>query len=129
VKVLLDTAVFWWIASGSPRLSRNVAKIFEDPETDVALSPISIWELIVKNQIGKLPLPRPITELLSQVREERLVRTLPLRETAVLRLASLPALHRDPFDRMLICQALDEGMTLVTPDAHVRAYPVPTLWE
>jgi PIN domain nuclease of toxin-antitoxin system len=126
---LLDTAVFWWLASGSSRLSRRAAELFADPGTDVALSPVSIWELLVKNQIGKLPTPVPIAELIVGVREERLIRPLPLRDSAVLRLATLPALHRDPFDRMLICQALDEGMTLITPDERVRAYPVQTLWD
>jgi PIN domain nuclease of toxin-antitoxin system len=129
VKVLLDTAVFWWLAIGSPRLSRRAAELFADSANDVALSPVSIWELLVKNQIGKLPTPVPIADLLTRVREERLVRSLPLRDSAVLRLASLPPLHRDPFDRMLICQALDEGMTLVTPDERIRAYPVSTVWE
>lgn len=129
MKLLLDTAVFWWLASGSARLSRRAAELFADPENDVALSPVSIWELLVKNQIGKLPTPVPIADLLARVREERLVRPLPLRDSAVLRLAALPSLHRDPFDRMLICQALDEGMTLVTPDERVRAYPIATVWE
>lgn len=83
---------------------------------------------MVKHQIGKLATPRPIAELLVQVRQERLIRSLSVSESAVLRLATLPSLHRDPFDRMLICQALDEGMTLLTPDAQIREYAVPTLW-
>ena len=129
MKILLDTAAFWWIASGSTRLSQRSAAVFADPANDIALSPVSLWELLVKNQIGKLPTSIPIIELLTRARQERLIRTLPVIESAVLRLASLPPLHRDPFDRMLICQALDEGMTLLTPDDQVRAYPVPTLWE
>jgi PIN domain nuclease of toxin-antitoxin system len=128
VKVLLDTATFWWIASGSDRLPQRVADVFSDAANEVALSPVSIWELIVKQQIGKLPVPLPMVDLLKQVRQERLIRSLPVTESAVMRLSALPPLHRDPFDRLLICQALDEGMTLVTPDEQVRAYPVPTLW-
>jgi PIN domain nuclease of toxin-antitoxin system len=128
VKILLDTAAFWWIASGSSRLSRRAAEAFADPANDISLSPISLWELVVKNQIGKLPTSVPIIDLLGQIRNGRLIRSLPVIESAVLRLASLPPLHRDPFDRLLICQALDEDMTLLTPDEQVRAYPVPTLW-
>jgi PIN domain nuclease of toxin-antitoxin system len=129
VKLLLDTAAFWWLATNSPRLSRTAVGLFEDPANDLALSPVSVWELLVKHQLGKLPSPSPIIDLLTRARESQLIRPLPLRESAVLRLATLPPLHRDPFDRMLICQALDEGMTLLTPDEHIRAYPVPTLWE
>jgi PIN domain nuclease of toxin-antitoxin system len=128
VRILLDTAAFWWIASGSDRLSERAEQVFADPGNDVALSPVSLWELLVKHQIGKLPTKVPIVELLSQARNERLIRPLPVSEPAVLRLATLPPLHRDPFDRLLICQALDEDMTLLTPDKQVRAYPVPTLW-
>ena len=128
MRLLLDTATFWWIACGSGRLSPLAAKVFADPSNDVALSPISIWELLVKNQIGKLPTSEPIVDLIVKVRNARLVRTLPVLESAVLRLPSLPLLHRDPFDRLLICQALDEGMTLLTSDELIRAYPVPTLW-
>ncbi len=129
MRLLLDTSAFWWLATGSPRLSRRAAAVFTDPANDVALSPISIWEIMVKHQLGKLPTKTPIVDPIAQVRNERLIRSLPLTETAVLRLASLPPLHRDPFDRMLICQALDEGLTLLTSDDQVRAYPVPTMWE
>jgi PIN domain nuclease of toxin-antitoxin system len=129
VKFLLDTATFWWIASGSDRLAPKAAEAFADPGNDVALSPVSLWELLVKHQIGKLPTPVSIVDLLAKFRNERLIRSLPVTESAVMRLAALPLHHRDPFDRLLICQALDEGMTLLTPDEQIRAYPVPTLWQ
>jgi PIN domain nuclease of toxin-antitoxin system len=128
LKILLDTAAFWWIATGSDRLSATAAGAFSDPANEIALSPVSIWELLVKHQLGKLPTSQPIIDLLHEARNEPVVRSLPLCESAVMRLPSLPALHRDPFDRMLICQALDEGMTLLTPDDQIRAYPVSTLW-
>ena len=129
MKILLDTVTFWWIASGSSKVSQRAAEAFADPANDIALSPVSLWELLVKHQIGKLPTSTPIIDLFSRARQERLIRSLPIVESAVFRLASLPPLHRDPFDRMLICQALDAGMTLLTPDEQMRAYPVPTLWE
>jgi PIN domain nuclease of toxin-antitoxin system len=129
VKILLDTATFWWMASGSPRLSRRASEVFSDPSNQIALSPVSIWELLVKHQLGKLPTSTPIIELLARARAESSIRSLPVSEAAVLRLAMLPPLHRDPFDRLLICQAVEEGMTLLTPDEQVRAYPVPTLWD
>ena len=129
MKILLDTATFWWLATASPRLSKKAASVFADPTNSVALSPISLWEILVKHQIGKLPSELPIVDLLSRARNERQIDPLPLRDSAVMRLATLPPVHRDPFDRLLICQALDEGMTLLTPDEHIRKYPVATLWE
>lgn len=128
MKVLLDTAAFWWIASGSDRLSAKAAAVFLDAANDISLSPVSLWELIVKSQIGKLPTSVPIVELLDRARGNHQVRSLPVTESAVLRLGALPPIHRDPFDRLLICQAIDEGMTILTPDEVVRTYPVPTLW-
>jgi PIN domain nuclease of toxin-antitoxin system len=128
VNLLLDTAAFWWIASASSKLSARAAAAFADPANAVALSPISIWELLVKHQIGKFPTDRPIIELIAQAKNQRLIRPLPLVDSAVMRLLTLPDHHRDPFDRLLICQALDENMTLITPDEQIKAYPVPTLW-
>jgi PIN domain nuclease of toxin-antitoxin system len=128
VKCLLDTAVFWWMASGSARLSDKAMEVFADPSNDVAPSPISIWELLVKHQLGKLPTNEPIANLIVKIRNQRIVRSLPVVEAAVLRLASLPSLHRDPFDRLLICQALEEDMALVTPYEQIRAYPITTVW-
>ena len=128
MRFLLDSAAFWWLATDSNRLSARALDAFANPDNDIALSPVSIWELLVKHQIGKLPTSKPIAELLMSARNDRLIHTLPLVESAVLRLAALPPLHRDPFDRILICQAIDLGMTLLTPDEQIRAYPVNTLW-
>jgi len=128
MKVLLDTATFWWIASGSNRLSTRAIEIFVDPANEIALSPISLWELLVKHQLGKLPTKQPIVDVIARARDDRHIPSLPVRESAVMRLAELPPIHRDPFDRLLICQALDEGMTLLTPDDQIRAYSVPTIW-
>ena len=128
MKVLLDTATFWWIASGSNRLSTRAIEIFVDPANEIALSPVSLWELLVKHQLGKLPTKQPIVDVIARARDERHIPSLPVRESAVMRLAGLPPIHRDPFDRLLICQVLDEGMTLLTPDEQIRAYSVPTIW-
>jgi PIN domain nuclease of toxin-antitoxin system len=75
-----------------------------------------------------LPTAAPIGELLTKTLQAKWIHPLPLTNAAVLKLLELPPLHRDPFDRMLICQALDAGITLVTPDEQVQAYPVATLW-
>lgn len=128
MKFLLDSATFWWLATDSDRLSARALEVFADADNEIALSPVSTWELLVKHQAGKLPTTKPITELLLSAKDERFIHTLPLVDSAVLRLATLPPLHRDPFDRILVCQAIDSGMTLLTPDSQIRAYPVSSMW-
>ena len=87
----------------------------------------SVWEAVIEYALGKLPLPEPPAEYLPRQRQAPPIESLPIEEAAFAHLASLPPLHRDPFDRILIAQALQQGMRLVTVDDLVRAYPVPLL--
>lgn len=84
----------------------------------------SVWEAIVKYQLGKLPLPEHPETYLPKQRDLHQIVSLSLDESSVAQLAKLPPLHRDPFDRMLICQALQNGMTIATVDGAIRAYSV-----
>lgn len=86
-----------------------------------------MWEAVIKYQLGKLPLPAPPAEYLPQQREAHGIAPLPIDEGAMPHLASLLPLHRDPFDRILVAQALQYGLTIATVDAAVSAYPVPIL--
>ena len=99
-----------------------------DPLNDVFLSVVSSWEICAKHGLGKLPLPDRPSVYLPDARRRHGIDDLALEEEAVLMSDRLPPLHRDPFDRMLICQALAHGMTLLTPDAQIREYPVATAW-
>ena len=128
MKLLLDTCAFLWIVSEDARLSESARAAFRDPANDVLLSAVSAWEIMVKHALGRLPLPDPARDFVTCQRQAHRITTLPLEETAAALLPSLPMLHRDPFDRMLICQALDSGAVLLTPDAHIRQYPARTLW-
>jgi PIN domain nuclease of toxin-antitoxin system len=128
VKLLLDTATFLWLTYDASKISPAARAAYADLNNEPHLSVISIWEIIVKNRLGKLPLPLPIDELIAPLRQAGSMAIVPLTETAVVRLSKLPDLHRDPFDRMLICQAIDLGLTLVTPDTLMTSYPVKTLW-
>ena len=85
---------------------------------------VSVWEAIVKYQLGKLPLPEPPETYLPKQRDLHQITSLTLDESSVVQLAKLPPLHRDPFDKMLICQALQNGLTIATIDAAVRAYSI-----
>jgi PIN domain nuclease of toxin-antitoxin system len=128
VKLLLDTCTFLWALEGGAALSPAAAKALVDPANDVFLSAVSSWEIAVKHAMGRLPLPERPDRYVPAQRQARGVERLPLDEEATLHLHRLPALHRDPFDRMLICQALVGGLTLVTPDEDIARYPVRTLW-
>lgn len=127
MKLLLDTHVFLWFIGGDQRLPELWRQNIRDVNNKVYLSVASIWEAIVKDQLGRLPLPQPAAIYLPTQRERHLIASLPIDETHVARLASLPMLHRDPFDRILICQALQDNLTLVTLDTVIRTYPVQTL--
>jgi PIN domain nuclease of toxin-antitoxin system len=94
----------------------------------VFLSAVSAWEIAVKHALGKLPLPEPPDRYVPKQRTARGITALPLDEDAALQLARLPPLHRDPFDRMLVCQALANALTVVSPDPEIARYPVRILW-
>jgi PIN domain nuclease of toxin-antitoxin system len=128
MNILLDTATLLWICCDPASLSPTAHAAYADLHNTLYVSVASLWEVIVKNRIGKLPLPLPIDQLIEPLKRSRAVRILPLTESAVLRLSGLPGVHRDPFDRMLACQAIDESLTILTPDALLKAYPVATLW-
>lgn len=128
MKLLLDTHVFLWFISGDERLPAAMRDVIREPENEVYLSVVSIWEAIVKHQIGKLSLPQPPEKYLPLQRYRHQIESLPLDENSVSHLAKLPSFHRDPFDRMLICQAIEHGMALVTVDEVIPSYPV-SLWR
>ena len=128
MKLLLDTCTFLWIAAESPELSETCRQLFRDPDNDIYLSAASGWEITIKHQLGKLPLPVPPQEFVPAQRLAHRIDALPITEAAAIQLASLPDRHRDPFDRILVCQAITEGLVIVTPDALIRQYPVRTMW-
>lgn len=125
---LLDTCTFLWVITGSSELSPAAAKVFADPANEILLSVVSVWELSVKHSLGKLPMPASLDRFVLEQREKHGITVLPLEERAVLHLHKLPALHRDPFDRMLICQAIEHDCVLLTPDPLIAQYPVRTQW-
>ena len=127
MKLLLDTCTFLWIAGGQP-LSTAARAAFQDPSNEVFLSAVSVWEIAVKHQVGRLPLPEAPDLLIPTKRQLRGIRALAFDEDSALQVTRLPALHRDPFDRMLVCQAIALGLAIVTPDPSIRQYPVRVIW-
>ncbi len=128
MNVLLDTCTFLWIVSGSSELSDTARRLFSDPGNEVYLSVVSAWEIIVKHRLGKLPLPEPPHDFIKKWRIRHEIDSLSLDEAAVLQLSRLPDYHKDPFDRILVCQAIAGGMAILTPDPRITRYPVRAEW-
>jgi PIN domain nuclease of toxin-antitoxin system len=127
MRILLDTHIFLWFISGDTHLSTKYRDAIRDPDNEVYLSAVSVWEAIVKYQLGKLSLPEPPETYLSKQRDRHQISSLALDESSVISLSKLPSLHRDPFDRMLICQALQNSLTIAPIDKAVCAYSVSVL--
>ena len=128
MRILLDTVTFLWAVTDAPDLSDDARELFVDPGNEIYLSSVSTWEIAVKHSLGKLPLPEPPERFVPAQRKQHGIEPLSLDEEAVLHLARLPALHKDPFDRMLVCQAIVHGLVMLTPDKLVNQYPVRTMW-
>ena len=127
MRLLLDTHVFLWCAMDSGRLPQNVRDAVEDPGNDVYVSSAAAWEIAIKFDLGKLPLPTsPVLWTPSRI-EKLGFKELPVSVDHACAVSSLPAHHADPFDRLMIAQAQLEGLTLVTADKAVLTYPVKLL--
>jgi PIN domain nuclease of toxin-antitoxin system len=128
MNLLLDTCSFLWLVDGDSQLSESACQLFQDPSITVFLSAVSGWEITVKHGLGRLVLDRPPEAYVPHYRQLHRIQTLSLEESATTQLTKLPRLHKDPFDRMLVCQALFHGFILLTPDPLITQYPVRTVW-
>jgi PIN domain nuclease of toxin-antitoxin system len=127
MRILLDTCEFLWFVAGDSKLSPAVVAAVRDQQNQVFLSVVSFWEISLKHSLGKLPLPQSPAQFVPLQRQKHLVAALALDEAAIAQLGGLPPLHRDPFDRMLVCQAQAHGLTIASSDSLVRQYPVALL--
>lgn len=130
MRLLLDTCVFLWTIWDEPPLHERARAVLKDRHNELCLSPISVWEAVIKHQLGKLSLRADGPAWTHFVRQRELhgIQTLPVTEAEVQHLSQLPDHHHDPFDRLLICQAIEHGLTILTPDPQIRRYPVKTFW-
>jgi PIN domain nuclease of toxin-antitoxin system len=129
MKVLVDThAILWWLA-GDKRLSRPAKRILEDPANRRWVSVASLWEIAIKMSTGRLTTQdltlRTIIDQLSE--QEFVIRAV--RVADLLQLEQLAEIHRDPFDRILIAQAIEEHVPILTADAIIAQYPIKTIWK
>jgi PIN domain nuclease of toxin-antitoxin system len=123
MKILLDTHIFIWLIDEDNRLDSLWREEIKNPQNQIFLSVASVWECVIKYQIGKLNFPQSPDIYLPQKRKEYLIKSLPINEESLSHLRQLPLLHKDPFDRLLISQSLQDDLTIMTEDNAILAYP------
>jgi PIN domain nuclease of toxin-antitoxin system len=127
VKVLIDTHTFLWMAAEPEKLPRRAREVCESAE--LVFSVASVWEIGIKWETGRLPLPGSPRDYIALQIKRGGIAMLPIQYRHALTAAGLPMLHRDPFDRMLAAQCLEEGFKCVTRDSAIAAYGVEVVWE
>jgi PIN domain nuclease of toxin-antitoxin system len=128
VRILLDTHCWLWYLLAPQRLNPAATEVLREQQNEVYFSTASAWEIVVKVGTGKLSLPAPPTEYIPSRLAELNHQSLPILQNHVLRIEQLPHHHRDPFDRVLVAQAQEEELQLMTADRVLRAYEVPIFW-
>ena len=124
MKLLLDTHIFLWWADNPEKLSQAALSALQDEANELLLSVASVWEMQIKIQLGKLKLSRPLKHLIKNQQETNQLNLLPVELKHVLALDALPFHHKDPFDRLLMAQSIEEELTLVSADSQFSAYSV-----
>lgn len=128
MNLLLDTHAFIWYTMDADKLSGKALAIIQAAENPLFISQASIWEMQIKHNIGKLELPFTVQEMVDTQLAKNAFSCLRISNQHLWQLETLPHIHKDPFDRMLVCQAQCENLTLITRDGHIKEYDVPTLW-
>jgi PIN domain nuclease of toxin-antitoxin system len=128
VKFLLDTCTVLWLVRGDARVPASLRRTLAASGVELWISVASAWEIAIKHARGRLPLPVPLERFLPAVRERYRLASLAIDEPSALHIAKLPSLHTDPFDRMIVSQAIVHGLTIATPDPLITQYPARTAW-
>ena len=128
MNLLLDTHAFLWSLGDDSRLSDRAALAFLDPQNTLYFSIISYWEICIKHTLGKLDLAANWQRAFDKEMAANGIRWLALEKEHCVGIINLPQIHADPFDRLLVSQAMHEDLTLVTRDAIVAKYKIDTLW-
>lgn len=128
MKMLLDTHALLWFLLDSPSLSKNARSHIELMENTILVSPASYWEIAIKISLGKYQLPEPLGAFMDKQLCTNHFLILPISTTHANCVANLPFHHRDPFDRMIVAQALSENIPLVSTDRAMDAYGVMRIW-
>lgn len=128
MRVLLDTHALLWFLLDDPKLSRVARDVMGDAANSLEVSPASYWEIAIKIRLGKYELPEPLGVFMDRELAENDIRILPILPRHTAALTDLPFQHRDPFDRLIIAQAMIEGIPLVSGDSLFDSYPIRRIW-
>ena len=128
MKLLLDTHVFIWSVLEPEKLSSQIVMLISSDDNDLFFSTASIWEMQIKIGIGKLHFDNLLSEIVAQQREINELKILPIKLKHIWQLNNLPLHHKDPFDRMIISQAITENLPILTIDNIFAQYPINTIW-
>jgi PIN domain nuclease of toxin-antitoxin system len=128
VRLLLDTHAFLWWVTDDDRLSERAGELIADGANDVYFSAASAWEIAIKAGLGRIRLPDEAWTFTPQQLERNAFQALPVHVAHAVAVIALPDAHRDPFDRILVAQAMSEGLTIVSADPELARYAVPVLW-
>lgn len=128
MKYLLDTCTFLWVSQQPALLSAEAAARINDPLSELFVSDVSVWEVTLKHSSGKLPLPDPPRIWIPEKFAHHEFQPLPLTHSAIFRSGELPRTHVDPFDRLLAAQAIESGMTLLSPDLPLSLLGASRMW-
>lgn len=128
MRLLLDTHSFLWFINGSPQISTNARTLIEDASNQPLLSAASLWEMAIKLSLGKLSLAQPFEVLIPQQMRLNGIKLLGIEIEHTAAVSKLPFHHRDPFDRLLIAQAMVEQIPIVSADTAFDTYSIKRLW-
>ena len=128
MRLLLDTHVFIWLRFSPGKISPTALDAYREPNNEVFFSLVSAWEMQIKQQLGKLALDVPLGQLLHEQYKNNQIRFLAIELPHILGIEKLLFHHKDPFDRLLIAQAIQEELTLLSSDGIFSEYPVSRLW-
>ena len=128
MNAILDTHTFLWMVTNDRRLSGTARNVIADGANQLFLSAVSMWEIVLKAGVGKLHLQGEPARFVDREIQRNRLSPLPIQAAHVLRVPSLPAIHKDPFDRLLIAQAQVENLPLITTDPEITRYPVQVIW-
>jgi PIN domain nuclease of toxin-antitoxin system len=128
VKVMLDTQVLIWWANDVSNISDRVQSIIFDVNNELLVSLVSIWEIQIKVSLGKLSLPRPLADIIATQVSENQIKIMQIDLSHIYTLDLLPLHHRDPFDRIIIAQAINEKISIASIDKAFDAYSIQRIW-
>lgn len=128
MRVLFDTHAFLWWINDDKRLSSAARDVISDSQNEVFLSAASGWEIAIKAELGKLKMPTNLEQFIAQQLLDNAIDTLPIQLSHVLHVYTLPLLHRDPFDRLLVAQSQLENLPILTTESQIEQYAVQVIW-